>query len=146
MDALTLSLQHSRDGVLGEPVDLQIWLQPAQPSSYRDVAPCVAQADRGGHEEGARAAVRAIGRGVTRSSLECEGILRELPERQVALHRLTQVGEVPGAVDHLKPPAAETSQRSAISWRGDLVLAAVDHQRRAVKTLRQSTESASATL
>ena len=46
VDALALCLEHSGDGVLGEPVDLQVRLQAAQLAGDRHVALGVAEPDR----------------------------------------------------------------------------------------------------
>ena len=51
MDPLATCLEHRRDRMLGEPVDLEIRVELAQLIGDRDVAPCVAEADRGGDVE-----------------------------------------------------------------------------------------------
>ena len=51
MDPLAAAREHARHGILGEPVDLALGLERAQLARDRDVAPCVAEPDRRGHEE-----------------------------------------------------------------------------------------------
>jgi hypothetical protein len=46
MDALALRFQHARNRVLGEPVDLELWVQRPQLAGDRDVAAGMAEADR----------------------------------------------------------------------------------------------------
>ena len=55
VDALALGLEHARDRVLREPVDVEVRVQPAQLLGDRDVAARVAEADRGGDEQRAAA-------------------------------------------------------------------------------------------
>lgn len=50
MDALPRRFEHRRDGVLGEPIDLQRRRQPAQLTRDGQVALHMAQADRAGDE------------------------------------------------------------------------------------------------
>ena len=102
VDALALGLQHPGDRVLGEPVDLQVRLQPPHLAGDRDVALGVAEPDRGGDVEGAGTAVGAVDGGVARRALPPEGVLGEVAQRQVDLNRLAGVREVAGAADHLE--------------------------------------------
>ena len=48
VDPLAVGLEHLRDRVLGEPIDLEVGVQPPQFVGDRDVALRVAQADRRG--------------------------------------------------------------------------------------------------
>ena len=102
VDALALALEHPGDRVLGEPVDLQVRLQPAQLAGDRDVALRVAEPDRRGDVERARAAVGPVDGRVARRALPPEGVLGEVAQRQVDLDRLARVREVAGAADHLE--------------------------------------------
>ena len=137
VDALALALQHPRDGILGEPVDLEVGLQPAQLAGDRHVALGVAQADRRGDVERPWAAVGAVHRRVARSALAPEGILGEVAQRQVDLHRLAGVREVAGARHDLELAAGEAGQCPRVAVRRDLVAVSGEHQHRAVEALRQ---------
>ena len=53
MDGLALALQHPGDRILGQPVDLEVRNERAQLLRDGDVTLGVAEADRGGDEEGA---------------------------------------------------------------------------------------------
>ena len=66
VDALALGLQHARDRVLRQPVDLEVGVQRAQLLRDRDVAPRVAEADGGGDEQRALAAAAPAGPGALR--------------------------------------------------------------------------------
>ena len=61
MDALALGLEHAGHRVLGEPVDLQVGHERAQLARDRDVAARVAEADRRGDVQRARAGRRSGG-------------------------------------------------------------------------------------
>ena len=140
VDALALTLEHPGHRVLGEPVDLQVRLEPAELAGDRDVTLRVAEPDRGGDVEGPGTAVRPVDRGVARRALPPEGVLREVAESQVDLDGLAGVGEVAGTADRLELPVAEAGQRSSVARRRDLVTVALDHQHRAVQALRQSAQ------
>ena len=105
VDALALPLEHPGDRVLGEPVDLQVGFQAAQLAGDRDVALRVAEPDRRGDVEGARPPVGAVDGRVAGRALPPEGVLGEVAQRQVDLHRFARVGEVAGAANLLELPA-----------------------------------------
>ncbi len=144
VDSLALGLQHSCDWVLGEPVDLQIWLQFAQLTGDRNVALGVAEADRRGDEQGTGPAVGSVDGGIARRARPPEGVLGELAQRQVDLDRLARVRQVPGATDDLQPGVGEASQSAAVAERRDLVVVAVDDHHRAVELQRQLTQGRAA--
>ena len=126
------ALEHARDRVLGEPVDLETVDEAAQLARDRDVALGVAEADRRRDVERALASVRAVhGRVAPRRAVH------ELAQREVHLHGLARVGKVPGALDRLEPPAGDLRERLAVGvWR-DPVLGAVDDENRAPDALRE---------
>ena len=93
VDALALGLEHPGDGVLGEPVDLQVGVQRAQLAGDRHVALGVPEPDRRGDEQRAGAAVGAEDGGVARRARPSEGVLGEVAQRQVDLDGLAGVLE-----------------------------------------------------
>ena len=112
MDALALGLQHPRDRVLGEPVDLQVRVQAAQLAGDRHVALGVAEPDRRGDDRArgdGRRGGRRSGRAVCARRPKASSA--EVAQRQVDLDRLAGVREVAGAVDHLELSAAEAGER-----------------------------------
>src|SRR6185295_18329103 len=125
MDALALPFEHPGNRILGEPIDLEVWLEPPQLTGDRDVTLGVAEPDRRGDVEGARAAVGPVDRGVTRRPLPAEGVLGEVPQGQVDLYRLAGVREVTGAADLLELPVAQAGQRTSVARRRDLVTVAL---------------------
>ena len=111
------ALEHARDRVLGEPVDLEPVDEVAQLAGDRDVALGVAEADRRGDVERALAAVAAVhGRVAPRRAVD------ELAQREVHLHGLARVREVAGALDGLEPAAGDLRERLAVGVGRDLVL------------------------
>ena len=130
VDALALALEHARDRVLGEPVDLEPVDELAQLARDRDVALGVAEADRRRDVERALAPVRAVhGRVAPRRAVD------ELAQREVHLHGLARVRQVAGALDRLEPAAGDLRERLAVGVRRDPVLGAVDHEHRAAHAL-----------
>ena len=123
VDALALGLEHAGDRVLGEPVDVEVRVQPAQLLGDRDVAPRVAEADRGGDEQ------RAAAPGAT-TLRPCAA--RELVQEPVDLDRLARLRAVAGAGHRHQAAAGGLRQRRALGVRADQVLVAVDHQHRAL--------------
>jgi hypothetical protein len=89
VDPLTATLEHGRDRILGQPVDLEIRVQPAQLIGDRQVSPDVAESDRRGHIE--RSPAARLGSGPA-GSRPRRGRIDELPQRQVEPNRVTQVG------------------------------------------------------
>ena len=120
MDALALAPRAPGHRVLGEPVDLQVGVQPAQLAGDRDVALGVAEPDRRGDKQRARAAVRAVNSGVARRALPSEHILGEVAQRQVDLDRLARVGKwpAPGTISS-RPSLRRASERPS---RGGVIL------------------------
>ena len=78
VDALPLPAQNARDGVLREPVDLEVGVQAAQLARDRHVALGVAEPDRRGDVQRSRAPIRTVDGRVARRSLAPEGLLCEV--------------------------------------------------------------------
>ena len=143
MDALALRLEHSGDWILGEPVDLQVGVQAAQLPGDRDITLGVTEPDRRGDEQRARTAVGAVDGRVAWRPRPSEGVLGEVPQRQVEPDGLAGVQEVAGALDRLELATAEAGQRPGVLWRCDLVTVAGDHEHRTVQVLCQPAQGAS---
>ena len=89
MDSLAPPLEHRRDGVLGEPVDLEVGMELAQLVGDRHVALGMAEPDRRRDVERALAARLAAHPAARRL-----GGLDEVAEQQVDLHRIAHVRAV----------------------------------------------------
>ena len=125
MDPLAARLEHLGDRVLGEPVDLEIGVEPAKLLRYRDIAAGVAEPDRGGHIQRSprsRPAPRPAPRRGRRAD--------EVAEQQVQLDRVAGVRDVAGALERHERAAGRVGQRPALPERPDQVGVAVDHERR----------------
>ena len=94
VDPLALGLEHARDRVLREPVDLEVGVQRAQLLGDRDVAARVAEPDRRGDEQRA-AAPRAAAASTPRG----RGGRDEVAQQQVDLHRVARLRAVAGALE-----------------------------------------------
>ena len=123
-------LEHRRDRVLGQPVDLEVGMELAQLVGDRDVALGVAEPDRRGDVEaracGARLAAHPAAR---RPRRRCAG---EVAQQQVDLHRVARVREVARALEDHERAADQLRERGAGVVGADGVVAAVDDEHRAV--------------
>ena len=97
VDPLAAGLEHARDRVLREPVDLELRLERPQLARDRDVAPRVAEPDRRRDEQ------RALARRTARAPAARRRARRRTRARrsrahQVEPHRVRRVGAVPDAL------------------------------------------------
>ena len=95
VDALALALQHPRDRVLGQPVDLKVRHQRSQLTRDRHVPLRVAQADRRGDVQRPLAACPRTGPGRSRGALG----LDEVAQHQVDLDRVARLRAVARALE-----------------------------------------------
>ena len=102
MDALAARLQHRRDRMLGEPVDLEVGMELAQLVGDRGVALGVAEPDRRGDVERALAARLAAHPAARRRRR-----LHEVAQQQVDLDRVARVRDVAR-----RPRASRARRRS----------------------------------
>ncbi len=137
VDALALRFEHARHRVLGEPVDLEVGLQATQLTRDRDVALRVPEPDRRGDEECSRAPVGAVDRGIARRPRPARGVVEEISQREVHLHRPAGVREVAAAADALEASAGEPRERASVARRRDRVAVAVHDEHRAAQPLRE---------
>ena len=104
MDPLAARLEHRRDRMLREPVDLEVGMELAQLVGDRDVALRVAEPDRRGDVERAPAARLAAhpARAAARAGVD------EVAQEQVDLDRVARVGKWPdpSRIDELAARAA----------------------------------------
>ena len=98
--------EHARDRVLGEPVDLEVGLQAAQLARDRHVALRVAEPDRRGDEQRARAPVGAVDGRVARRARP----RRRRPRRSSRSARFTSTGL---RACGMCPPPRTTCRRAA---------------------------------
>jgi hypothetical protein len=85
MDRLALGLEHARDRVLRQPLDLEVGLQSAQLASDRDVPPRVTQSDRRGDEQHPPSPIAGL---VHDRVSRRPALLDEVAHREVEPHRL----------------------------------------------------------
>ena len=135
MHALAGALERGGDGMLGEPVHLQLRLQPAQLARDRDVAPRVAEPDRRGEVERALAPRAAAHPGPRRARRR-----EEVAQQPVHAHRVAGVREVPGALHHHQLAAGRLGHRAAARERPDAVVVAVQDEHRAGDALAERGE------
>jgi len=93
MDALPFGLEDHRDGVLREPVDLEVGMERAQLAGDRHVPPRMPEADRRGDKQRTPAAA-ACARPVPWRDPGRD----ELADQPVDAHWITGLRAVPGAV------------------------------------------------
>src|SRR5664279_2173986 len=94
MHLLAAVLEHSCQGMLREPVDLEIWPQGAQLLRDCDVAQGVAEADR--RREVQRARLARSGPGPTAVDLRRSNLVHEIAQQQVEAHGFARVRQVAG--------------------------------------------------
>ena len=123
MHALARGVKRRADGVLGEPVDLEIGVQAAQLAGDRDVAPGVTEPDRRGDVERALATA-ASARPAGRWRLRAD----ELTQQAVDADRVARVRAVPGALQRDERSTGDPRELGAHLERPDRVVGPVDHQ------------------
>jgi hypothetical protein len=127
MNALAARFEDARDGILGEPVDLEPRHERPQLADDRDVAPGVAEADRRRDDQRPlgpphRAAPgRVAGRAAERP-------LGEVAHDEVEPHRVTCVGTVPDALELDELCARRVGERPAAVVRDEQILVALQHE------------------
>ena len=119
MDPLAARLEHRGDGVLRQPVDLEVGMELAQLVRDRDVALRVPEADRRRDEE------RALAAGLPRVQ-RAGGARRrdEVAEEQIDLDRVARVradGPTPRAATSSPPVAARRAARPTARGRDRVV-------------------------
>ena len=129
MDDLARLLEDARHRVLGQPDDLEVGPDLPQLPRDREVALCVAEADRAGNVE--RARVAPAHRPLDLPLLRALACAEELAEQQVDLDRVTHVGRVRGSFERDERPARCLGERRAARERRLVVLVAVDYENRA---------------
>ncbi len=130
VDPLTSALQQLGQRVLGEPVDLDVRMQPAQLVGDGDVATRMAEADRGRQEQHPPLAIERSGP-APRDRLSRAEIADEVTDRVVDDDRLSRLREMPGAVEQQQAPAGQLGDPLAADERLAAVLDTVDRQDRA---------------
>ena len=110
VDVLAAGLEHARDRVLRQPVDLQVGVQRAQLARDRDVAPRVAEADRRGDEQRALRSPRSRGARARPARRPAVGAGGEVVQQLVEAHRVARVGAV-ADVDELDELGAGRRRR-----------------------------------
>ena len=135
MHALARGVERRGDGVLREPVDLEIGVQAAQLAGDRDVAPGVTEPDRRGDVERALATA-ASARPAGRWRLRAD----ELAEQAVDADRVARVRAVPGALQRDERSTGDPRELGAHLERPDRVVGPVDHQHGARDALAEARE------
>ena len=136
VDALAAALEHVGDRLLRQPLDLELRLERAQLLCDRDVAPRVAEPDRGGHVERALGAPdRAAERRAARGPLP--RALAEVAQHQVERHGVAGVRAVADALELDELGARRRRERGAAVGRDEVVLVALGHEQRAVEAAEQ---------
>ena len=97
VDPLAAALEHARDRILGEPVDLELRLERAQLARDRDVAPGMAEPDRRGHVERALGLPHPAPPGRAPRGPRPRA-LAEVAQHQVERHRVAGVRAVADAL------------------------------------------------
>ena len=135
VDPLAASLEHGGDGMLGQPVDLEVGVELPQLVGDRGVPLGVAEADRRGDVEGALAAGLA-------AHPAAGGRRRrdEVAKQVVHLHRIACLREVPRALERDELPARRLGERQTARVRVELVLVAVQDEHRTANTLAELPE------
>ena len=111
VDALAARLEHGCHRMLGQPVDLEVRVQPAQLVGDRDIAPGVAKSDRRGDVQRPPAAVRRA----APAARSAAGGHEEVAQQQVDLDRIAAGRHVAGAVqrDQLRRRSPRPAPRPA---------------------------------
>ena len=112
MDALALAFEHSRDRILGEPIDFEIGHQLAELARDRDIALRMTEADRRGDQERPPAASSA------RVQAEVgAGGADEIPQHEVDVDRVADSRHVAGPSSGDERPPSGLGQRFALGMR-----------------------------
>ncbi len=127
VDALAARLEHRGDGVLGEPVDLEIGMQLAQLVGDRRVALCMAEPDRRRDVERALAA-RLAAHPAARRRWRTD----EVAEEQVDLDGVAGMRQMAGALEDRERSVRQLGEPCARGAGSYGVVAAVDHEDRTV--------------
>ncbi len=127
MDSLAARLEHRRDGVLSEPVDLEVRMELSQLVGDRRVTLRVAEPDRRRDEQRTLAA-----RPAANPALRRRRRLDEVAQEQVDLDRVACVGKVSRPLEERERTVRELGQTRARLPRPHGVVRAVDDEHRAV--------------
>ena len=129
VNRLAMRLEHSRDRILCEPLDLKVRNAMTKLAGNGHVSTGVAKADRRGHEERPPRPARAppaLGSG--------PGGQRKVAKSQVDRYGITKVGNVARPLHRQQPAVSQFRQSCAVGVHDDLVLVPVDHKHRAYHT------------
>src|SRR5687768_12701942 len=111
--------------MLGEPVDLEVGLEPPQLVGDRSIALRVAEPDRRGDVE------RALGaRLAAHPATRWWRWLHEVAQQQVDLDRVADVGTVPRSLEQDERAACLLGEGDAATRARDRVVRSLDHQDR----------------
>ena len=141
VDPLAARLEHRGDGVLREPVDLEVGVELAQLVGDRRVALRVAEADRRGDVERALAA-RLAAHPARRPGRRRD----EVAQEQVDLDRVAGVREMARPVENHELAVRELREPGPGFTRSHGVVAAVDHEHRAVDPGREAPRTPSSSV
>ena len=128
VDVLAVGGQHPRHRVLGEPLDLEVGVQPAQPTGHRHVAAGVPEADGGGDVEGPPPA--SYGARAGPSWGDRREALGEGTDLVVDQHGVAQERAVAGPLDHDQAAPGQLREPLAVGESAHLVLRPVQHRDR----------------
>src|SRR5207253_212056 len=130
METLASPREHLRNRVLGQPVDLDVWLELAEPIRDGEVALHVAEADGARYEEGALSlATHRPPPGSFLGSCRAE----ELVQKQVRFDRIAREVGVAATLQLDSLRAGDCSVQRLGDLRGEArLVAAVEDQRRAL--------------
>ena len=130
-------LEHVRDGLLREPVDLEVGMQRAQLARDRDVAPGVAEPDRGGDVERALVAPDRAAPARPAAAAARRRARRSRAAAWLNAHRVAGVRAVAGALELDQLGAGALGERRAAVGRDQVVLVALDDEQRAAQPAEQ---------
>ena len=130
VDPLAFGLEHRRDRMLREPVDLEVGMELAQLLRDCDVPPCVPEPDRRRDVERAPPAAERP-RPRLHLRRRRRDLVGEVLEQAVHLHRVARRRHVARALERDERPARELRDRERALARLAVVQLAVDDEHRA---------------